>query len=274
MKRLPYLMLMLFLAILAPLRASPPGQTAQTQQAKPDEGKYTASGHLKKPSAYSGLPVVGEFQETQIEAAPDRERRQIREKRYHDTNLPRSVADPGFLVDGQTETTNLRFIDYVAVGKSSDPSGIPVSASAAVVVGTILRGKCFVTKDHTFVYTDYQVRVDQILKQDAATNLSVGGELVAAREGGAVHFPSGHVTNFLTVGHGLPEIGSQYILFLWRPLSSLPEYEIIFDAGYQIKNGRVYPLDDVNSRYVGVDVAVFLDEVQKAIAASNGGVKP
>jgi len=264
----------LFMFALGGWAQNPTPSGVTGTQSGQDKDKYTVGGHLKKPSAYSGLPVVGEFQETQIEAAPDRERRQIREKRYHDTNLPRSVADPGFLVDGQTETTNLRFIDYVAVGKSSDPSGIPVSASAAVVVGTILRGKCFVTKDHTFVYTDYQVRVDQILKQDAATNLSVGGELVAAREGGAVHFPSGHVTNFLTVGHGLPEIGSQYVLFLSRPIPSLPEYEIMFDTGYQLKNGRVYPLDDVNSRYVGVDSTAFMDEVQKAIAASNGGVKP
>ncbi len=112
-------------------------------------------------------------------------------------------------------------------------------------------------------------------QQDAAASLSVGNELVAAREGGAVHFPSGHVTNFLTVGHGLPEIGSQYVLFLSRPNTSLPEYDIIFDAGCQVKNGRTYPLDDVNSQYVGVDVAVFLGEIQNALAASqNGGIKP
>src|SRR5437660_6260084 len=131
-KRLLYHML--FLTILAlPFRASPPSQTAQTQQAKTDEGKYTVGGHLKKPSAYSGVPVVGEFQGTQIEAASDRERRQIREKRYSNTNLPRPVADPSLLVDGQSETANIRFIDYVTVGKSSDPRGIPVSVSTAVV---------------------------------------------------------------------------------------------------------------------------------------------
>jgi hypothetical protein len=244
-------------------------------QSDQTKDKYTDGGELKKPSAYSGLPVVGEFQETQVEAAPDRERRKIREKRYSVTHQPRPVGDPGLFVDGQSETTNLRFIDYVAVGKSSDPSGIPVFVSSAVVVGTILSGKCFVSADHNYVYTDYQIKVDQILKQDAGAGLSVGDELVAAREGGAVHFPSGHVTNFLTVGHGLPEIGSKYILFLGKPVPSLPEYEIMFDAGYQLESGRVYPLDDVNSKYVGVDVAVFSDEVQKAIAASqNGGVKP
>ncbi len=263
----------LFMFALGGWAQNPTPSGVTGTQSGQDKDKYTVGGHLKKPSAYSGLPVVGEFQENQIEAAPDRERRQTREKRYSNSNLPRPVADPGPLVDGQSETTNLRFIDYVAVGKSSDPRGIPVSVSTAVVVGTVLGGKCFVSKDHNYVYTDYQVKVDQILKQDAGASLSVGGELVAAREGGAVHFPSGHVTNFLTVGDGLPEIGSQYILFLWRSNPALPEYEIILDAGYQLKSGRVYPLDDVNSQYVGVDAATFLDEVQKAIAA-NGGVKP
>jgi hypothetical protein len=267
MKRLPYLVLMLIPAILAvTMRASPPSQTAQPQQ--PDKDRYTAGGHLKKPSAYSGLPVVGDFQGTQ-EAAPDSERRQIREKRYNDSNLPRQLdKDPGLVVNGQTETTSLRFIDYNVVG-SPDPRGIPVSTSTAIVVGTVTRGKCFITKNHTYVYTDYTVTVDQVLKQDSTSDLSVGGELVATREGGAIRYPSGHVTNVLTHGKGLPAIGSQYILFLWKSIPNFPEYEIIFDSGYQVKNGRVYPLDNVNSQYVGVELPVFLDEVQKAIAASQ-----
>ncbi len=131
MKRLPYLML--FLAVLAmPLRAQTTSSsgTAKTQQVKPDEGMLTAGGHLKKPSKYSGTPVLGEFQENQTEAQPDRERRRLREERYSNFNLPREIADPGLLVDGKEETTNLRFIDYVTVGKSPDPRGIPVSTSA------------------------------------------------------------------------------------------------------------------------------------------------
>ena len=236
-----------------------------------DKDRYTVGGHLKKPSAYSGLPVVGEFQET-IEAGPDRERRQIRENRYNDSNLPRQIdKDPGLLVNGQTETTALRFIDYNVVG-SPDPRGIPVSTSTAIVVGTVIGGKCFITKNHASVYTDYTVRVEQVLKQDQAAGLSVGSELVAAREGGAIRYPSGHVTNVLTHGKGLPAIGSQYILFLWKSIPNFPEYEIIFDSGYQLKNGRVYPLDDVNSQYVGVELSVFLDGVQKSIAASQKGV--
>jgi len=118
------------------------------------------------------------------------------------------------------------------------------------------------------VYTDYQVKVDEVIKQDAGANLVVGALLTAARPGGAVHFPSGHVTNFLEVGHGHPEINAQYVLFLWRAIPSLPEYEIIIDSGYQLKNGRAYSLDDATSQYDGINANDLLAKVKLA-----GGAK-
>ena len=223
----------------------------------------------RKASAFSGLPIVGEFQ-VASQAEPDRVRRQERERRYSTSKVPMHVEDPGQFVGGQKEHTASLYIDYAIIGTPIDPTGIPVSTSNAIVIGTVIRGKCFVTEDHKFVYTDYSVKIDQVLKQDPAANLIIGDVVVAARDGGAIHFPSGHVTNFLIAGRGLPEVGSQYVLFLWRPVASLPEYEIIFDSGYQLKNGRVYPLDDVNSQYVGVDATVFLDQVRNAIASQKG----
>jgi hypothetical protein len=248
------------------LGASPPGQQ--------DQSKYTAGGQLKKPSTFSGLPVIGEFQ-GQPESPADHERRQIREKRYSSLSLRKKpIVDPGRLVDGQLETSDITFIDTVVTGPSTDPRGIPTSVSTAVVVGTILGGKCFVSSDRNFVYTDYQMRVDQVLKQDPTTSLSVGDQVVASKPGGAVHFPSGHITNFLYPGHGLPAIGSQYVLFLWRSIPSLPEYEIAFQSGYELKNGRVYPLDDANLQYEDMSAPVFLALVQKAIAAAQPDVRP
>jgi hypothetical protein len=242
------------------------GQTvpAQTQQTKPDE---------RKASKFSGVPVVGEFQAAS-EPEGDKVRRQERERRYSATHDPGRIEDPGLLVGGQKEHTAFIFIDTIIVGKPIDPPGIPVTGIHTIVIGTVVSGKCFVAADHTHVYTDYSVKVDQVLRQDPTANLNVGDVVVAAREGGAVHFPSGHVTNILVAGRGLPEIGSQYILFLWKPIPEFPEYEMVPEAGgYQVKNGRVYPLDDVNSQYVGVEAPIFLDEVRKAIAASEGGVR-
>jgi hypothetical protein len=238
-----------------------PSGATQTQQAKPDE-------QLRKPSAYSGSPIVGEFQRSQPESAADSERRQTREKLYVESHFKRDpFVDPGLLVNGSKETANLTIVDYSIVG-SPDPRGIPVSGSTATIIGTVAGGSSFITKDHTYVYTDYTVRVDQILV-DKTASLSVGSEIVVAREGGAIHYPSGHITNVLIQGHGFPEIGAQYVLFLLKTVPNLPEYEMTLDSGYQIKNGQVFPLDDVNSQYVGVDYQKFLGEVEKAIVASR-----
>jgi hypothetical protein len=215
------------------------------------------------------LPVVGEFVRNQVEAAADAERRQMREKRYVETHFKREpFVDPGLMVNGQQETANITILDYNIVG-SPDPRGIPVSGSTATIVGTVTSGSTFITKDHTYVYTDYTVRIDQIILPDKAATLSVGSQVIVAYEGGAIHFPSGHIKNVLIQGHGFPEIGGQYVLFLLKPIARFPEYETTLDSGYQIKNGRVYPLDDVNSQYVGVDYAEFLGEVQKAIVAAR-----
>jgi hypothetical protein len=233
-----------------------PSGAAQTKQAKPDEP-------LRRPSKHSGDPIVGEFAATP-ESAPEHEKRKQREDRYGDF-LPQPLADPG-----QSETSNLTFVDYVKLGPSSDPPGIPASESTAVVVGTVLGGKCFTNAAHTFVYTVYLVKIDLVLKPDRSANLEDGGVVTASRPGGTIHFPSGHLTNVLNFGHGMPKIGTQYVLFLWRSIPNLPEYEIVIDSGYELNNGRAYPLDDANSQYEGVAADVLLTKIRSAIATKGG----
>lgn len=220
---------------------------------------------LKKASHFSAAPVLGDFQNPQND--PNRKQR---EQRYGTSGLPRKVDDSSRLVNGKLESTQLRIADTVMVDKPGETRGIPASVSTLIVVGTVVSGKAFFNDDHTYVYSDYSVRVDQILKPDASVAVIPGDMIVAAHEGGAIHFPSGHVTNFVSQGHGFPEIGSQYILFLWKSISTLPEYEMVFNSGYQLKDGRVYPLDDDNSQFTGIDATEFLGQVQKAIARRKG----
>jgi hypothetical protein len=225
---------------------------------------------LRKPSRHSGLPVVGEFERPRQSDAEEA-RRQKREKLYENSSPRMSTpyGDPGELVDGQAESTYSTIIDYIQIptaGVHQDPQGIPVTGTA-VVIGTILSGNSFMSKHRTVVYSDYQVRVDEILKQGPKSTLAVGGQATASRAGGAIHFPSGHRTNFLISGQGLPEIGSRYVLYLWKPARNQPVWEIV--SGYQLKDGRVYPLDEVNERsYDGMSETVFLDLVKKAIGDS------
>ncbi len=100
--------------------------------------------------------------------------------------------------------------------------------------------------------TTIWLKIDQILKTRPGTNLVAGDYSRRCARGWSNTFPIRPCDEYSDRRKWTTEAGSQYVLFLWRSIPTSPEYEIIFHSGYQLKNGRVYPLDDVNSQYVAV----------------------
>ncbi len=218
-----------------------------------------------KVSKYSAAPAEGEFQDNQfVELAPDQDRRVVRESRHKNTFD--EISDPGDTSASAAEDTVTEIDDYA---EPLDP--LPVSRSAAVVVGTVVSGKAFVSKDRTYVYSDYQVQVDRVLKQDPSANLSVGSRMVVSRMGGTIHFPSGHIRHFLSHGEGYPRVGSQYLFFLVKPNFPEPEYEMFTGATYELTNGKVHPLDDHQlGRFDEMSESKFMEQVESAISSRGG----
>jgi len=231
------------------------GQQSATQNQNQQKESIKASRH-------SALPAKGEFQDNQfVELAPDQDRRVVRESRHK--NAFSEITDPADTsVPGPSEDYVVQIDDYA---QPLDP--FPVARSAAVVIGTVLSSKAFVSKDHTYVYSDYQVQVDQVLKQDPSANLTVGGRIVVSRTGGTIHFPSGRIRHYISHGEGYPSVGSQYLFFLVKPDFPEPEYEMFTGASYELRNGRVHPLDDEQlGRFDETTESVFMEKVRQAIA--------
>jgi hypothetical protein len=267
----------LFLLILFPfvLCASPQAAT-NTQSTQSDQispGRLTPGGQIRIPSKHSGLPAKGDFQPAP-ESADDQERRQ-REASFRSPDpdhlynqLYPEIKDPGTkLVGGLDETTDMKIIDYVGGMIRT----LPARTSATVIIGTVLSGKPYLFHDHSYVYSDYSIQIDEILKPDAAASLVVGGQLVAYRPGGAIRFPAGHVRNVIVLGEGYPKVGSQYLFFLARPDVNIREYAMTLFATYELTNGQVFPLDEGMDQYEGKSEAVLLDQVKKLIATSKNG---
>jgi len=245
----------------------PPKASAKNQQSQLTNG---TKDYNKKTTKYSDAPAKGEFQNQSSELASDQERRVVRESRYKNTypeitdpaNSPNST-EPG-------EDSVMTIHDWTA-----PLNPFPVAPSAAIVVGTVLSGKAFVSKDRTYVYSDYQVRVDRVLKQDASANLVAGEQIVVSRGGGTIHFPSGHIRNYLNNGEGFPAIGSQYLFFLGKPNFPQHEYEQIVGSLFQLSGGKVHPLDTEQlSLLDDMSDVVFLSKVEQAIAKSRAGGEP
>jgi hypothetical protein len=222
----------------------------------------------KKTTKYSDVPAKGEFQNQSSELPSDQERRVVRESRYKNTypeitDQATSATEPG-------EDAVMTINDWAVPLEA-----FPVAPSAAIVVGTVLSGKAFVSKDRTYVYSDYQVRVDRVLKQYASASLAVGEQIVVSRGGGTIRFPSGHIRNYLNNGEGFPAISSQYLFFLGKPNFPEHEYEQIIGSLYQLSGGKVHPLDDEQlGPFDDMSEWDFLSKVEQAIAKSRASGKP
>ncbi len=151
---------------------------------------------------------------------------------------------------------------------------LPVDASDAIVIGDITNAQAYLSPDKTGVYTEYTVRVDEVLKRSSATAIVTGGFVDAQREGGRVRFQSGRVQSYITHYQGVPVTGRKYVLFLKR--NEQADIFIVL-TGYEQRDGHVYPLDGVDlppgateipqfAAYKGVDEATFTKDLRSALA--------
>lgn len=151
-------------------------------------------------------------------------------------------------------------------------SALPVVRSAAVVVGQVLKAKAFLSNDKTGIYSEFEVSVEQVLKNDNATPVFQGGSVTAERKGGRVRFPSGRLITYGNRGQGMPKTGQRCVFFLER---NADQYTIL--TAYELQAGKVRPLDGKNglggensewpgNGYQGKDESTFMIEIARAVA--------
>ena len=157
----------------------------------------------------------------------------------------------------------------------------PVEQSDIIIIGTITDSQAFISNDKTAVYSEFQITVNRILKNDKNFSVTSESNVVAERIGGKVRFPSGKIQRWGETGHNLPQKNKQYVLFLrWNEEGK--DYSIL--TGYEVKGQIVNPLDgfggDSNTgifsnynSYKNVDLTTFLTKLQIAIANPSAGEK-
>lgn len=142
---------------------------------------------------------------------------------------------------------------------------VPAAQSEVILVGEVLDANAFVSADKNGVYSEFGVRVREVLKNRSASAVRPGDTLTVERRGGQVRYPSGRVQWHHIHLQSMPAVGRTYLLFLERPEED--SFPII--TGYELSGGRVYPLDGGVSQFrvhEGADEAAFLKLVRAAAA--------
>jgi hypothetical protein len=145
--------------------------------------------------------------------------------------------------------------------------------SDAVVVGEVVNARGYLSSDKTGVYSEFTVRINEVLKNESSVALLFGSEAIAERWGGIVRFPSGRLQRFATAEQSMPATGSKYVFFL-KCNGSGQDFSIL--TGYELKGGRVFPLDGYDSKgehvisaftaFEGMDETAFLKTVWDGIS--------
>ena len=158
---------------------------------------------------------------------------------------------------------------------------IPAGLSDVVVTGEITSSEALLSNDLSGVYSEFTVRVQEVLKNSTTATIVPGSSITTERRGGRVKVPSGQIIRYGIAGQDMPRQGQTYLLFL----KANEEQHTIVTA-YQLVSGRVVPLDGekapgpaafkwAGDAYRGADANQFLDEVRKSIGQSAAaGTRP
>lgn len=152
---------------------------------------------------------------------------------------------------------------------------LPVSQSDAVVIGYLGDARAFLTHDKTTIFSQFTVRLEDVLKDNPLGSLRVGDFITILRGGGGVRLPSGKIIREGMHGKPLPKENRRYLLFLKYNNDEGKDYSIL--TAYELNAGKVSPLDGINlvgtveteyaayRKYDGADEDAFVREVRNLI---------
>lgn len=237
------------------------------------QGKY---GEGKDQKKYSNEEFNKQFPMTDyLSSEPSdqnaRAVRQSKSKKYNDAQLP---LNPSASADTVISST---------LHWTSGLTALPVAQSQAVVVGQVVDAQAYLSEDKTAIYSEFSIRITEVLKNDSSNQLIPECTLAVEREGGRVRFPSGHTALSFTNGQGMPHVGAQYVFFLTHsfPLQGLQEKDFYLLTGYELRAGRVFPLDNPDGgthplaiTYKDASAQTLLSDLRSAINKSITSIEP
>lgn len=142
------------------------------------------------------------------------------------------------------------------------------ASSDAVVIGTVVNKVSQLTKNETFVFTDYDLSVEEVLK-DRTSTIQPQSIITVTRPGGKILL-EGRIINARDKSFKPLVIGGRFLLFL-RLIPKTGAYQAVNNkSSFELVNNKVRPLSDApDAKSLGGDLEPFLSQIRAAIAATR-----
>jgi hypothetical protein len=130
----------------------------------------------------------------------------------------------------------------------------PIALSDRIVIGEVTDAQAYLSTNKTGIFSEFTILIEEVLKNNTSTLLYQGATIATEREGGSVRYPSGRIQRYKFQYQGVPRPHRRYLLFL---RSAVPGETPYILTGYELRTGRVYPVDGVNVHQGGSKLAQF-----------------
>lgn len=137
----------------------------------------------------------------------------------------------------------------------------------AIVVGRVTKGVSDLTEDGSFIYTAFDVEIDDVLKDNVGHALTTGEAILVLRTGGAIELSGKRIVAEDKSATSL-ESGERYLLFL----TYFPERSTYAadNLTYRLKNKKILKLTEQTldpALESGNDANSFMASVRAAVTA-------
>jgi hypothetical protein len=155
--------------------------------------------------------------------------------------------------------------DWIKRALNTQPPPVfPIAESDVIVTGIATVASAHLSNDKTGIYSEYSIRVDQVLKNNSSKEMVRGSIITVDRAGGAVRYPNGRKIAYMLAESRLPDSGKMYTLFLLDGKRN-PNFEIV--SLYELTAETVIPLDARPStdEIKGMGKADFVKAIQQRL---------
>lgn len=224
----------------------------------------TAFAYHNQPQQDSNLSTKEEA--TQIKEGVLSEKQKAHSKLYKKYTLGR-----GNLFEDVKKRGDIKIV----VKDESNPSSVEniTCAADAIVIGVIQNKASQVTEEKNFIFTDYDVIVEDVLKASSGSSTNPFTTITISHPGGVVGINGDTVTAIQEAFKSF-KVGKKYLLFLQHlPLTN--SYQVVSSNGsFLIKGGKVIQLkrkqlSDISE--VETEQEIFRLKIDTAINTCNVG---
>ena len=110
----------------------------------------------------------------------------------------------------------------------------------AVVIGTLQTKTSALTDQGNFIFTDYDVTVDEVIKNNVSSPIAVGSTIVTTRDGGAVELNK-RIFRATRGDFDPPVVGNRYLLFL-RFIPQTGSYLMYGNGSFELQSDTMRAL--------------------------------